>query len=216
MAVIIPSIASADQFNISQAIKSLGKWNYLHLDIEDGNFVDNISFGLKMVKSIAMKTDMQLDAHLMVTNPMLYIEPLSKIGLKSIAVHWESLNYPSREINAIRNLGMKIGIALNPRTQPSELINYFPMINYILVMTSEPDGVGEVFMESMLEKIRFLKEHIPPHVKIMVDGGIGDHELKLVTEAGADIVIMGRRIFTADNPAGLLSVLSDKEDDLWC
>ena len=113
---IFPSLASADQLKLREEIEKLKNHTYLHYDIEDGNFVPNITFGLGTVRLAAEVTEASMDAHLMVQNPLDYLNDLQACGFKAVAVHWEALDYPSRIITEIKRRGMKAGIALNPRT----------------------------------------------------------------------------------------------------
>lgn len=207
MTTILPSIASANQSNLSEEIRRLGQHPYLHFDVEDGNFVPNITFGIKTIRALRPLSAASFDAHLMVTQPMAYIPDLLALNFQSIAFHWESAPYPSMLIEAIRNGGAHPGIALNPRTPASEILPYLPAVDYILVMTSEPDGKGDLFQPAMLEKIRILHQ-ANAKVKIVADGGITEGSLPAVRHAGADTVVMGRAIFSASSPDTAIQLFS--------
>lgn len=211
MVKILPSLASADQLHLEQEIQKAKKAGYLHFDIEDGNFVPNITFGMKTVKSACAILDhVVCDAHLMVTNPMEYLEELSAAGFQGTAFHWESASYPMRLVNKIRKLGMRAGIALNPRTPAGELTDYLDRIDYLLLMSSEPDGEGELFQTEVLNKIRFFREK-NKKIEIWADGGVNEQNFRQVISAGAGGVVLGRAFFQAEDTEDLLTRLQ-RED----
>ena len=190
---IIPSIASGNMLMLGQTIEELKGFNRLHLDIEDGNFVPNITFGIKTIQAISSVATQLLDVHILAYHPERYIDQLSECGVSNVAVHFETLKYPMEVLHQIHCMGMKAGLALNIAT-PVELIEPFvEKLDYILIMTSEPDGEGQIFCPSVLKKIKKAKKFVGK--EIWVDGGIGEKELNLVEEAGADKIIMGRGIF---------------------
>lgn len=197
---ILPSLASADQMHLGEAIRSLEGHPYLHFDVEDGNFVPNITFGLKTIRAAAAICKARMDAHLMVTNPLDYLEPLASAGFAAVAFHWESTGYPMRVLNRIHKLRMQAGIALNPCTSAEVIRPYVQTVEYVLVMTSEPDGEGDLFQPAMLDKIKSLSEMSQGRFEIIVDGGIGEKEFPLVREAGATSVVMGRTVFQSEDP----------------
>lgn len=199
MPIILPSIASANQADLGGSVRLLQDYPYLHFDLEDGNFVPNITFGLKTVKALRALSAASFDAHLMVTDPMAYIPALLDLDFRAIAFHWEASPYPMRVIHAIQSGNCLAGIALNPRTAAQELAPYLSKIDYVLVMTSEPDGQGDQFQPAVLDKIRCLRASAP-ELRIVVDGGISGDLLPAVMEAGADTVVMGRAVFSAPDP----------------
>lgn len=205
---ILPSLASANQMKLEEEIKRLGDHSYLHFDIEDGNFVPNISFGMKTVRAAAKLTDAARDAHLMVTNPLDYIDDLKELDFSAVAFHWESTGYPLRVINQIKKYGMKAGIGINPATDVKQLKPYLNKIDYVLIMTSEPDGQGDQFQKEMIEKVEWLAKQKLENLEIIADGGIGTEELKLLEEAGVTGVVMGRMVFGADDPLDTIQKLS--------
>ena len=205
--LILPSIASADHSSFRAVVEKLSDYPLLHVDIEDGNFVPNITFGLKTVRTIRALSAADFDAHLMVTNPADYIQPLLDLRFKSIAFHWESTQYPMAIINAIHRGNAKAGIAVNPRTPVSELLPYLPRIDYVLIMASEPDGCGDEFQPATLEKIRQLHA-ADPAFPIVVDGGISAELLPVVLEAGAKHVVMGRAVFSTEDPYQTLAAFN--------
>jgi len=207
---IIPSIASADPLNIGAEILKLKNAPRLHLDIEDGNFVPNITFGIKMIKAVSGFCGKRLDVHIMANDPMRYFDTLKACGVESAAVHFESLGYPLEALNATRNLGMKPGLALNFKTGCREVLPFMDYADYVLIMTAEPDGNGEKFNPAMLEKIKEFRNSLPPGKEIWVDGSIGENELPLVLAAGADKIIMGRYLFSSPDPAAAMHTLYKK------
>lgn len=201
---ILPSLASADQMYLGETIQMLKDYPYLHFDIEDGNFVPNITFGMKTIRAAAALCKARMDAHLMVVNPYDYFKPLADTGFAAVSFHWEATGYPLRHINRIHELGMDAGIAINPCTSVTEIFPYLDRIEYVLVMTSEPDGKGEMFQDNMIEKIQDFAERTDNRVHIIADGGIGEREFDCVKKAGATAVVMGRTIFRSDNPLSVI------------
>ena len=218
MPELIPSMASANQLNLKKSIDSLGRIKKIHFDIEDGNFIDNITFGLRTVRDVLNYTDREADAHLMVTTPGRYIDDLMALGVKAIAVHVESGIFPATHLHRIRRLGGRAGLALNFMAPVSTLLPYLQDIDYVLLMTSEPDGRGQVFNPWSLEKIAEARRLLPAHISIVVDGGITEEWLPKVVAAGADTVILGRTLWV-ENPeaqyARLQRILSGIEEDKY-
>lgn len=199
MIQIYPSLASSNQANLTGEIQRLRDHPYLHFDIEDGNFVDNISFGLKTIRAVRPLTAAAFDAHLMVTDPMRYIPALLDLQFQAIAFHWESTGYPLVCINAIHDGGVKAGIALNPATPVSAILDYLPLIDYVLLMAAEPDGRGDQFQPHVLHKIKCLHE-AQLQLPLIVDGAVSADNLQQVVRAGASGVVMGRAVFSAAAP----------------
>ena len=203
MAVILPSLASANTADLKGEITRLGGYPYLHFDIEDGNFVDNITFGLKTISAVRQLSDADFDAHLMVTDPLKYIKPLAELRFQSVSFHWESTMYPMRIIHEIKKYGMKAGIALNPATPAEAVSEYLSAVDRILVMASEPDGAGELFQKRVLEKIRRIRK-LNGRIHILVDGGVDPEIMEIAVEAGADMIVMGRAVFGSPDPEAFL------------
>lgn len=201
MAEFIPSMASANQLNLQKALDSLGKIKKIHFDIEDGNFIDNITFGLRTVRDVLRYTDREADAHLMVTMPGQYIDDLMALGIKSIAVHAESGIFPAAHLHRIRTLGGRAGLAFNFMAPVSMALPYIEDMDYVLIMTSEPDGRGQQFNPWALEKIAEARRLLPASISIVVDGGITEQWLPKVVAAGADTVILGRTLWVEDPEA---------------
>ena len=205
---ILPSAASANQLCLGREIEALGSHKYLHFDIEDGNFVPNITFGMKTIRSVVSKYNKIWDAHLMVTNPLMYIEELAEAGCSAAAFHWESTGYPLRVLHKIKEMGMKAGIALNPNTPAAVLKPYVNRLDYILIMTSEPDGEGDLFQMEMIQKVEWLAGVCGSETEIIADGGIGENEFLCLRKAGATGTVMGRTIFASEHPCDTIEKFS--------
>ncbi len=207
---IIPSIASADPINIMAEISRIREWELLHIDIEDGNFLPNITFGPKTVRAIAKYTEQQLDGHILANDPVRFLPLFHECGFTRAAAHLEALPYPLVFLNRARAMGMKAGLALN-FSSPAEAVSLFAaQTDYVIVMTSEPDGLDESFYPPILRKIKRMREILPPETEIWADGGINDQNMHLVKAAGADTMIMGRRIFKSGEPLTTLRPLQDE------
>ena len=168
----------------------------------DGNFVPNISFGAKIVSDINKITDLPLDVHLMINNPEKYITEFHKAGADYISVHYENNLHLNRIINQIRELGIKAGVVLNPATPVFMIDDIIEYSDYILIMSVNPGFGGQKFIPNSLNKIRQLKEKIIRNnynCEIEVDGGVGVHNLRELSEAGADMFVCGASIFNSGN-----------------
>lgn len=203
---LIPSIASANPLNLEKEMEKIRFMPALHLDIEDGNFIPNITFGLKTIQAIAAVWEGSLDAHLLVKNPMDYIDDLAECGIKQIAVHLESLDYPLYALEKIQKKGIQAGIALNPGSNIRDLEYLLPFLDYVLLMSSEPDGRGQAFLEHTYQRVANLKM-MDPKLEIWVDGGIGENEAVRLFQNGADKLILGRAIFHASAPQEIVEQL---------
>ena len=176
--------------------------DWLHFDVMDGVFVDNISFGLPVLKSLRNKTDMFIDVHLMITKPENYVQNFVKLGADLVDFHLEAAKDPKAVIELITQMGAKAAVAVKPGTDIEKVYPYLDKICMVLVMTVEPGFGGQVFIPETLEKIRKLRAEIlrrSLEVKIQVDGGINDKTAPLVIEAGADVIVSGTYIFNADD-----------------
>jgi ribulose-phosphate 3-epimerase len=187
---ISPSVASCNQVRIEEEIYRIqDQYSDLHIDIEDGNFTPNITFGLKMLRAIRNVTELPFSVHLMVTNPEQYIDELAQLNCSYIFVHAESSMYLKRILHAIRSKGIKAGIALNPC---SDIKNYEYLtddFDAVLYMTSEMDGQGERFQKRVLDKMQPIKDK-----EIWVDGGINAQNMNDLPNY-IDVMVMGRAVF---------------------
>ena len=206
------SILSADLMHMENDLRRIEQSGaqMLHFDVMDGVFVKNISFGQPLLKAVDAMTDMHLDVHLMITDPIKYISDFGKFGADTITFHIESESDVSDTIKAIKEAGAKAGLALKPKTPFSEAIPYMNDIDMLLIMTVEPGFGGQAFMEDMLPKIEEAKKYIDDNklgVPIQVDGGINGETVKLCTKAGASIIVAGSYLFKGDDMKSAVATL---------
>ena len=197
--IVAPSLLAADFSKLREEIQEVESHGaeYLHLDVMDGNFVPNISFGAPVISSIRKHSNLVFDVHLMVENPDRFIKDIVDAGADVITVHAEATKHLNRTIQLIKSYGKKVGVALNPST-PFDVIKYdLKDIDMVLIMTVNPGFGGQAFIEGMLQKIRDLRS-IDPNIDIQVDGGINNKTSKLVKEAGANILVAGSYLFKGD------------------
>ncbi len=199
MFTVSPSIYSADLMDLRNVLKKSKDFEHLHLDIDDGHFVRGISFGMDMVEQICQCTDVELDAHLEVNNPMDYVETLCLSKVAMISAHIETLNYPSLFFSTIHKYNKKASIALNLKTPLIYIKPYLDQIDHLLLVSVEADVEGLPFRKSVLEKITEARQILGDRIPIWVDGGINDSNLEEVVRAGADGVVIGRSVFKADD-----------------
>lgn len=199
---ILPSIASANQLCIADEMKKIEGTRRLHIDVEDGNYIPNITFGMKMVRSICNAGGFEYDAHLLVSDPGAYIEELYGCGVSRIAFHLDAVPYPLKLLNQIRAYGMKAGVALNFKQPVQDVLLFAPSLDYVIVMTSEPDGNGCLFYPPVLDKVREARRILPKPVEVWVDGGVGEAHLEELGAVGVDGVVLGRAVWEAPDPAG--------------
>ena len=198
--ILSPSLLAADFNNLEKDIRSIEKAGvtYLHLDIMDGMFVPSYSFGFPVLNSIRQITDCFFDVHLMIENPDRYLKDFVELGADSITVHAEACKHLDRTVQSIRELGAKVGVALNPATPLSALDWVLDKIDMVLIMTVNPGFGGQKFIPSMLDKISELKSIIDEKgydVDIQVDGGISSQNVEVVMNAGANVFVAGSAIF---------------------
>ena len=203
--LIAPSILSADFGKLNEEIASVEKYaDWLHLDLMDYHFVPNLTFGAPVIRCI--KTGLFMDAHLMVDHPETYLEELAEIGVGSVTVHQEACVHLNRVLARIHELGMKAAVALNPGTAVESLSAVLSDLDMVLVMSVNPGFGGQKFIDSALEKIKWLKK-TRPELLVQVDGGINAETALLCRKAGADILVAGNFIFKAKNRAVAIASL---------
>ena len=206
--IIAPSLLAADFSRLSEEVKAIEntKAKWLHLDVMDGNFVPNISFGADIIKAIRKNSNLYFDAHLMIENPEWYIDTIADAGVQSISIHVEATKHLDRALQLIKNRELRAGVAINPATDIAFLDNIYEKLDLILVMTVNPGFGGQKFLTQMLEKIRKIRNKFP-HIDIQVDGGINNETAKLVIEAGANVLVAGSYVFSGNYAEKVNSLL---------
>lgn len=200
MVKIAPSILSADFSKLGEDIKSLEKYgaDFIHIDVMDGMFVPNISFGIPIMKSIRKITNLTFDVHLMIEEPARYVEDFVKAGADIITVHYEADRHIDRTINYIKGFGVKAAVALNPATPVESIKHLIPILDMVLIMSVNPGFGGQKYINYCSEKIKEVKELSNKYNKnlmIQVDGGIGKDNIKEVVDCGANVVVAGSAVF---------------------
>ena len=212
MKKILPSILSADFANLEHDVRELEQIgiDMFHIDVMDGNFVPNISFGFPIIEAIRSKTDKIFDCHLMIARPEEYVERFCNAGCDMVSFHIEATNHADRVIQIIKNSGKKAGIVLNPQT-PIESVKYLlPKLDYVLIMTVNPGFGGQKFISEMLEKIEELakiREEKGYSFLIQVDGGVNVETSKLCRDRGADLLVCGSFLFGTEDKEKILGEL---------
>lgn len=201
MIKIAPSLLSADFSNLGQQIKELENngADWVHIDVMDGSFVPNISFGTPIMKSIRSKTKLPFDVHLMIEEPSRYVEDFVKAGADIITIHQEADRHLDRTVNYIKSFGVKAGIAINPATPVSSIKYMIRNADMILIMSVNPGFGGQKYISYITEKIaelKKLKDAENPDLLIEVDGGIGADNIGTVINSGANVIVAGSAVFS--------------------
>jgi len=203
--IIAPSMLSADFGRLDEHVEMINssEADWFHLDIMDGVFVPNISYGFPVIGAIAKKARKPMDAHLMIVNPDIHLEKFADLGVEYLSVHYEACTHLHRSIQKIKSLGMKAGVALNPHTPVENLVDILPDADFILIMSVNPGYGGQSFIENSLVKIEKLKKMILERslsTLIEVDGGVSISNASLLSKKGTDILVAGNSIFSTANP----------------
>ncbi|HHV65245.1 MAG TPA: ribulose-phosphate 3-epimerase [Peptococcaceae bacterium] len=209
---IAPSILSANFARLEEDIKKVEKAgaDILHIDIMDGHFVPNLTIGPGVVEALRKVSSMAFDVHLMIENPEKFVEAFAQAGADILTVHIEATRHVHRLIQQIKSLGVKVGVALNPATPLETLTYILPELDMVLLMTVNPGFGGQKFIPGVLPKLVALSgiiKEINPQCKIEVDGGINLDTVRLVSKAGAKILVAGAAVFTAPDPAKAMNDL---------
>ena len=211
--LIAPSMLAADFSNLAQdiAVVNQSDADWFHLDVMDGVFVPNISFGMPVIKSMAKHTTKPLDVHLMIVEPDRYIQTFADLGADVLTVHVEACTHLHRSLQSIKAAGMKAGVALNPHTPVASLSHIIADIDLVCLMSVNPGFGGQSFIEATYEKVRELRTLIDENkasTLIEIDGGVTDQNASQLVAAGADVLVAGSYVFSATDPTATIANLS--------
>ena len=211
MVKIAPSMLAADFLHLEKDVKTVNEnADLFHLDIMDGVFVPNISYGFPVVEAIASIAQKPMDVHLMIVHPEKYIERFARIGVSMLSFHLNATDKPAQPLLHIRETGMKAGLVINPDMPVESLYPYVQLCDYIILMSVYAGFGGQKFIEDTYDRIRTLKAEIDRQelsVKIEVDGGVCPANASLLVEAGAEILVAGSAVFKSDDPAEVIASL---------
>ena len=211
--LIAPSMLAADFTNLARdiAVVNQSDADWFHLDVMDGVFVPNISFGMPVIKSMAKHTTKPLDVHLMIVEPDRYIQTFADLGADVLTVHIEACTHLHRSLQSIKAAGMKAGVALNPHTPVASLSHVIADIDLVCLMSVNPGFGGQSFIEATYEKVRELRTLIDENkasTLIEIDGGVTDQNASQLVAAGADVLVAGSYVFSASDPTATIANLS--------
>jgi ribulose-phosphate 3-epimerase len=212
--LIAPSVLAADFANLQRDSEMLNKSeaDWFHIDIMDGVFVPNISFGMPVLKAIAKHATKPLDVHLMIVNPDQYIETFAELGSAVLTVHYEACDHLHRTLQKIKSCGMKAGVALNPHTSITVLESIIKDVDVVCLMSVNPGFGGQSFIEETYTKVRKLKALIQEKESatlIEIDGGVTNKNAKQLINAGADVLVAGSYVFGAEDPIQTIAGLKE-------
>ena len=211
MIQIAPSMLAADFLHLEKDVELVNKHaDIFHLDVMDGLFVPNISYGFPIVEAIAKKAEKTLDAHLMIIKPENYVERFAKVGVHMLSFHLNATENPGEVLKQIRNLGMKAGLAINPDIPVESLYPYLAQCDYVLLMSVFAGFGGQKFIEETYDRVAAVKKEIVAQgldCQIQVDGGVSASNAQKLIECGAEILVAGSAVFKAEDPAGVIAAM---------
>ncbi len=212
MKYIAPSVLAADFGNLQSAVEMLNQSeaDWIHVDVMDGVFVPNISFGMPVIKAIQQHAQKPLDVHLMITNPDQYLADFQKLGADRITVHYEACPHLHRTVQQIKELGCKAGVAINPHTSVKLLENIIADIDLVLIMSVNPGFGGQSFIEHTYQKLKDLQQlmqETATSVLVEVDGGVTDQNATQLSNAGVNAFVAGSFVFKSENPVATIAHL---------
>lgn len=209
MVQIAPSMLAADFLHLEKDVELVNQHaDIFHLDVMDGIFVPNISYGFPVIEAIAKKATKTLDAHLMIVKPENYVERFAKVGVQMLSFHLNATENPGEVLSQIRSLGMKAGLAINPDIPVESLYPYLAQCDYVLLMSVFAGFGGQKFIEETYERVAAVRKEIVAQgldCKIQVDGGVSAANSKKLIECGAEILVAGSAVFKAEDPQAVIS-----------
>lgn len=217
MFIISPSVLAADFSQLGAEIKKVEKAgaSYIHLDIMDGHFVPNISFGAPVIASVRKNTSIIFDVHLMITNPQKYVDDFLRAGADIITFHYESDDDPAEVIQYVKSKEARVGMAIKPATPAEVVFPFLESLDMLLVMTVEPGFGGQKMIPETIEKVRAIRTYANEHnikIDVQVDGGINADNLKMATEAGANVIVAGSAVFNAPRAKDVIDKMKKVAD----
>ena len=210
--LISPSILAADFGNLQRDIELINnsEADWIHVDVMDGEFVPNISFGFPVIAAVKKHAQKPLDVHLMIVEPERYLKAFKEVGAAGITVHYETCPHLHRTIQVIKELGCRAGVAINPHTPVSALEDIIADVDMVLIMSVNPGFGGQHFIENTYKKIKQLKalsESVNPDLFIEIDGGVDGNNAQKLIDAGANVLVAGSAVFSSANPVAVISTL---------